>query len=124
MNYIIVDGDRDNDGITVEITRSIRVGQTLRINPSEAFLGIESGIIVITHVGTREELIDSIIPDAIRESIQTEYEVMMDNLDDKYAEDRDTKERLDIEPWVAYQYTNGERYSSPLELFIQHTMEY
>ena len=114
-----------SNAVRVTIERRIAVDQTLRINPSEAYLGIESGVIKVLAVGTMKQLkaTEDIHP-GIVECIDCEYSVMRDNLDPSYDEDVRLLDSLEIDPWVGYQYTNGDVYALPLYLFVDHTMSY
>lgn len=116
--------------ITVLVERTVTIGQTLKINPSEAWLGIESGNIKIISIGTREQLLEQGNPDVI-DSMEAEYEALKDikhyvEQGQADADDVAFRNSLDTDPWVGYQYQNraADIYALPLELFLDHTMSY
>jgi hypothetical protein len=125
MNYIIIDGDRDCNGITVEIERSVRVGSIMRINPSQAYLGIEPGVITVEAIGDMTEIRGTQDVDIV-EYMEEHYKVEVDNLDiEGYEQDREYKQKLDREPWVVYSYqSSGDTYVIPLGLFLDHISTY
>jgi hypothetical protein len=118
------------ESVDVEVTRKIKVGVTLKINPSEAWLGIESGTIKITHILSQANIESVDSPDhPIAEyvgQIVHDKEVYLDTMgqpgDSEYQSEYD---RLETDPWVVYKYSHtGEWAILPLEEFVQHSMMY
>jgi hypothetical protein len=113
--------NKPGDVVYVTTTRAIKVDQTLRINPSEAYLGIEPGVVRVTFIGTMDEIQASDLDDVAKEQAIFEQGTMMDNTDDTEELDR-----LENGIWVVYQYSNldADKCSLPLEEFVEHTMRY
>lgn len=121
--------DSSEHYVQVEVTRSIRVGRTLRINPSESYLGIEPGVIQVTHI-----LWPADIAAAKEQGVQQDIISQIDTFRDAELDNHDStehggvytyvQESMDNHPWVVYKYTNGEVAVLPLEWFIDHTMHY
>ena len=105
-------------GIEVTVTRRISIGYTLKINPSEAYLGIESGDIKPLAI---QEII--YMEEHIRPQADEFSRVHLECLEgDEYMEENI---RLNAGLWVVYQYTHsGEIETLPLEEFVAHTMPY
>ena len=105
-------------GIEVTVTRRISIGYTLKINPSEAYLGIESGDIKPVAIQPMNE-IERDIADQAEEFTR----IHLDGLEgDDHANEYN---RLHNDLWVVYQYNHGgEIEALPLEEFVQHTMSY
>lgn len=127
--------EHDSEEIVVEVTRSIREGMTLRMNPSEAFLGIESGLIKVVAILPYpnsldpEELthISGIPSEDILVHIRSFTEAMIDLRDPTDPGDnyKDEVDRLGAEPWVVYQYSKDKEWAVlPIEEFVDHTMHY
>ena len=120
---IVVGEDRDCQGITVEVQRHIRVGMTMRINPSEAMLGIDSGVIKVQHITDLAGLLE------LDEDLSRQADAFGNAHLDMLGEDRELlaeeTDRLSG-TWVVYEYMydGGQQYTLPLEEFIEHTMQY
>jgi len=103
--------------VSVEVTRTVRIGAIMKINPSEGYLGIESGNIQVTEIGAMRDI-------TLRDQAEEFARVHLDMLEgDEYMEENI---RLDSGLWVVYNYTsgNGGKETLPLEEFIAHTMHY
>lgn len=115
------------DSVTVMVERTIAVGTTVKINPSEAYLGIDSGNITIVAICTMDLLEGDAKSDA--EEFTRIHLDMYDedeDMDDDEEESVYTSERtrLHEKPWVTYEYRNGDTQVLPLEEFVDHTMMY
>lgn len=118
---IRIDGFVPN-GIAVTVTRTIEVGKTMKINPSEGYLGIESGNITVLAIEPYYTLEGDVRNQA--EEFSRVLLECFDGLDenDLYQEE---EERLRIQPWVVYQYgRNGDVCTLPLQEFVEHSMPY
>lgn len=102
--------------VSVEVTRIVRIGTIMKINPSEGYLGIESGNIQITEIGAKRDI-------TLYDQADEFSRVHLDCLEgDEYMEENI---RLDSGLWVVYNYTrSGDKETLPLEEFIAHTMHY
>ena len=109
--------------VEVTVYRRIRPGMTLRINPSEAMLGIDSGVIKIQHITDLAGLLE--IDENLSQQADNFGNIQLDMLVDDAKAMADELERLS-ETWVVYEYMYdaGEQYVLPLEEFIEHTMQY
>ena len=109
--------------VHVAVHRTIRKGMTLRINPSEAMLGIDSGVIKIQHITDLAGLLE------LDEDLSKQADAFGSAHLDMLGEDRELlaeeTDRLS-ETWVVYEYMydGGQQYTLPLEEFIEHTMQY
>jgi hypothetical protein len=105
--------------VSVEVTRTVRIGAIMKINPSEGYLGIESGNIQVIAIST--------IQDMNEEPASQAEEFTRVHLDTLEGEDEYMEEniRLNGQLWVVYKYTrSGDTETLPLEEFIAHTMHY
>lgn len=111
-----------NKSVTVEITREITVDQLYKIQPTEAYLGVECGTVRVMFIGCLSELLDY---SEEASSQADEYaRVQLDLLDKEFYAEED--KRLRTQPWVVYQYSRLPRdtYIFPLEEFVIHTTQY
>lgn len=110
----------ENNTVEVQVTRTIRVGQILKINPSEAYLGIESGNITIIDIANHDELASSELRDMATDFINVEtYTDVEDNVE------FGRRHELEGNLWVAYKYHKDDEISVlPIDEFIEHTMNY
>lgn len=113
-----VEGIR-GDMVVVEVTREIKVGKVYKIQPTEAYLGIDQGTVVVTNIDALEYLEGDTLEQA-REFCRIHLDGMTGQ--DYYDEDM----RLNNQPWVAYQYSRlpGDQYVLPLEEFVIHSTMY
>jgi hypothetical protein len=101
----------EDGSIDVTVTRHIKIGQIVRINPSEAFLGIEHGIVEVIAIKEYDEL------DHTDGNVEGVVELDEDAMN---------------EPWVLYRYKWSDYKGIdkeylvpfPLSYFINHTMHY
>lgn len=119
--------------VEVTTTRTIRVGGIYKINPSEAYLGVDSGNIkvlaILPHKPDNEtvyaEGIDT--EDVIRQ-VEEYKDIQLDTLGGPgTTEYEDELMRLDSMPFILYQYCytkDKEWCVFPLEEFVQHSMMY
>lgn len=127
----------DNTGTEVEVTttRTIRVGQLLKINPSEAYLGVDSGnvrVLAIVPSKPDNETVyaEGIDTEGIIRDIEEYKDIHLDTLGGPGSTDyEDELMRLDNQPWVVYHYPYAKQeevyiYVFPLEEFVQHSMMY
>lgn len=117
--------------VSAVITRTIKVGQTLKINPSEAFLGVESGNVEVIAIlpGILSALdvdVEGIDAEAVIRQIEEYKDVMLDPFQPGDSEYEYELTRLNEQPWILYQYTTGDKEWNvfPLEEFIDHSMIY
>lgn len=131
MLFRVVEGSKT--GLTVEITTEIRVGHHLRINPSESFLGIESGIVTVLGIVYYNDLGDGVTVPGILDGdilaiMGAERDGILDLMEGtEYYEEELRK--LNNDPWIVYQYQGNDEYGGewhvlPLEEFVGHTMHY
>ena len=107
------------ENVTVQVQRTVRVGQTLRINPSEGYLGITSGVIQVLYIGTKDDMKssdNSQVQEAVGQ-VEADYYSYLDV-------DSSNKERLDNEPWVVFSYNTQYVTGLPLDEFLDHSMQY
>jgi hypothetical protein len=117
--------------LQVEVVKSYRVGQSVRINPSMAYLGIDSGIVkVLGFIPPKPDnetvYIETEDNDDILSEIENFKEVMLQGYTTGDSDYADLLQMLDNEPWVVYRYSGNhiERHVLPAYLFVQHTMMY
>lgn len=118
----------DDGSLTVTIDKEIKVDKILRINPSEGWLGIESGLIKIRHILSQEDRQSVDRPD----HEYAEYTHQIESDIDVYLQGQEGNDyasalhALDSQPWIVYVYTHdrAEWYTLPLDLFVDHTMMY
>lgn len=112
------------ESVDVEVTRKIRVDGSYKIQPTEAYLGIECGTIRITHIAMLCDLVD--IGDDLRMQADEFARVLLDNIGEDSPEWITEDTRLCEQPWVVYQYSKlpEDRYCLPLEEFVIHTTIY
>lgn len=108
----------------VTTTRTIKVGNIFRIHPTEAFLGVDRGIV---------EVVDIHIVPALDKECLDEANAMLTGLFGNNPEDSDKEfyqqcvEELMDSPWIEYRYTHflcrnpeaeiGKSYYFPLDIF-------
>lgn len=131
MNVWTDKAEVEIESVHVQVTRKIEVGKVLKINPSEAYLGIDSGNVrVLAIVPAKPDNLESYGEGIDTEVIIRHIEEFKDiHLDSLRGEDYASElARLDDQPWVVYQYvynpTNTEWAVLPLEEFVEHTMMY
>lgn len=116
MIITIIDEYKGGIQVEVEEVMDIRPGKISRINPSEGYMGIESGVIEVQLVVDPSNVL----------AIEEEYPLIADRI--RYFSDVDSpeeRERLDTGPWIIYKYSSsGDIDVLPLQEFIQHTMIY
>lgn len=117
--------------VDVTVSRTIGVGQILRINPSEAWLGIDSGIIKITHILGNEDRQSVDSTDHPLEKYTRQIESDIDVYLDMYEGTPEYSTELskyDHTLWVVYEYqygtSNDEWGVLTIEDFIEHSMSY
>lgn len=117
--------------VNAVITRTIKVGQTLKINPSEAFLGVEPGNIEVIAIlpGILSALdvdVEGIDAEAVIRQMEEYKDVMLDLFQPGDSEYEYELTRLNEQPWILYQYTTGDKEWNvfPLEEFVDHSMIY
>jgi hypothetical protein len=131
MLFRVVEGSKT--GLTVEITTEVRVGQRLRINPSEGMMGIESGIVTVLGIVYYNDLgngvtVPGILDGDILAMMGVERDGILDLMEGtEYYEEELRK--LNNDPWIVYQYQGNNEYGGewnvlPLEEFVGHTMHY
>lgn len=122
--------DVREDSIMIVETRTIRIGQTIRINPSEAYLGIESGLIkVLGFIPPKPDNETAYIAGEDTESILSDIEYFKEIELQAVEGTEDYAGRLgdlDNQQWVVYRYNGNhiEYQVLPLDLFVGHTMYY
>lgn len=128
--FKVSDSSNSNE-LTVEVVKSYRVGQSVRINPSMAFLGIDSGIVrVLGFIPPKPDnetvYIETEDNDDILSEIENFKEISLQGFTPGDSDYQDTLQMLDNEPWVVYRYmgNNIERHVLPAYLFTEHTMMY
>lgn len=114
------DADANIMEVGVEITRSIRVGQSYKIGPTEAYLGIDSGTVRVLHIGDLSSVME--YSDEVSMMADEFAGVHLSLMDEPLRTEED--ERLRNQPWIVYQYTNKDVYVLPLEEFVIHTTMY
>jgi hypothetical protein len=121
------------DMVTVQVERTVMVGQTLRINPSEAFQGLYGGVITVIGIVDTGNLDPDVEEIALidTQDLISQIEVDKDQYLDGYEHEEYDEElaRLDSQPWVVFLYESNpyverEWYALPLYEFIEHTMHY
>lgn len=111
--------------VQVQIKRTIYVGQTLKINPSEGYLGINSGNIRVQAILPYERLTEysQEVYDYATEHATVELGCFGDT-----PEYNEEYSKMFNGLWVVYEYTydpsDTDPYAIPLEMFVQHTMMY
>lgn len=106
-----------NDKVEVVVTRTIVPGQLLKIHPSEAFLGIESGTITVDSIRKLNEL-EGGMRDMADDYIQAATDFLED---EELATERNRLQGT----WVVYTYANSqETLALPVEEFVDHTIQY
>jgi hypothetical protein len=125
----IVESHSDGS-VTVTMDVEIKVGRWLRINPSEAFMGIEPGVVKIagilhhTKLDNEEVYVDGINTEELIHMIEVHKDGVLDLMEgtEYYGEELD---KLDNGIWVVYQYQRNDGWNVlPLEEFVGHTMHY
>ena len=114
-------GVLEDNKVEVQVTRSIKVGQVLRINPSAGYLGIESTIINVIGIAKWTELDTADLRGMARNFIETDCGLYGKPGEHDYDE---RKEELEDSLWVAYIDQSMEEYVLPLYEFVAHTMSY
>ena len=119
----------------VETTRTIKVGCTYRIHPTEAWLGIDRGFIKVLAIDPLTNppgVLKSYIE--LNEEGKAEYASILSGFDEGDEDYKSLKEELDTKPWVTYEYTSflcknpnvelGETYMLPLFVFQDVITQY
>lgn len=99
--------------ISLSVHRVVAEGKLYHIVPSQGYCGILSGLIEVTAIGAKEDFInDKYIHTDIETFLEVDY-----SPEDYIAEGYN---------WVVYKYRDDEHntYVLPIELFVQHTVEY
>ena len=124
MKVDITKIDLDEGVIQVQVTRSVRVGGMYKIQPTEAYLGIEPGTVHVLEICKLEDM------DTSREYYEngkTFMEVEADNLDSSmFKEDMEYLDAMTNGLWVAYKYSTYDlgEWALPIEQFVTHTTHY
>lgn len=125
----VVDGD--SRSVVVEITTEIREGHWYRINPSEAYMGIESGVVEVTAIlsgikelDSKEVYVEGVNTEDLIHMIEVHKEGVLDLMEGTEYYDEELN-KLDNGLWIVYKYQrDGEWNVLPLEEFVGHTMHY
>ena len=107
--------------VFVQINRAIRVGQLCKIQPTEAFLGIECGTVRVMFIGSPADIYD------YDDNMSKEIDAFSESMLDLCPEDNmELTTRFIDEPWVVYQYSrlHQDRTVLPLQEFVEHTTNY
>ena len=118
--------------VEVTTTRTIRQNGIYKINPSEAYLGVDSGNVKVLAIvpsmpDSETEYAEGIDTMGIIRDIEEYKNIQLDTLGSlEYEEEL---ERLNSQPWVVYHYPYTDQdetyiYVFPLEEFVQHSMMY
>lgn len=118
--YVEYNKDMAIKEVEVTIVRKIGTGRLYKIQPTEAYLGIEAGTVRVTHIVPLVELIN--ISEDLSSQADEFCRVHFDNLEYDSTEHA----RLTEQPWVVYQYSKltTDRYVMPLDEFVEHTTHY
>lgn len=112
-------------GLEVQTTRVLRIGMHLKINPSEGYLGIESGNIKIDNIIDGADVPKLDRGTDVYKDIQEFADVYLSLFSEgDYDDYNDAHTRLFTQPWIVYSYSNSDTYVLPLEEFLEHTMIY
>lgn len=123
----------NSTSVEVTITRVIKIGGIYKINPSEAYLGVDSGNVKVVGIVPFEldkshQYVSHIHTENIIRDIDEYARVQLDTLGGPgNAEYEGELERLSSQPWIVYEYVypSGEYYCVfPLEEFVEHSMMY
>lgn len=102
--------------VVVEVARTVKVGQHLRIHSSYGYAGIDEGTIEVIAIGGVHELDDE-YADTAREFARNELSLLEDTVE--YEEH---KQNMDTATWIVYKYpSTGEWNLLDLWNFINHT---
>lgn len=113
--------------ITVEVQRTVKVGMYLNMAPSEGYMGIDLGKVIVNHIGYLEDLYaDPEVPSDVADIIGAHIEGEVDSLPDDVGEDEHRKIYDDLHNgvWVVYKYMTHdttEVSALPLDMFLSHT---
>lgn len=106
--------------VTVEVPRTLRVGQSVRINSSYAYAGIDDGVVKILGLGYKEDLYaDKSLDENIVGGIEGHIDAEVGNDD---GERPSLQAVLEGSIWVVYQYSPKDDYPYvlPLDTFVEH----
>lgn len=98
----------------VEVSRTIKVGKKYYMAPSMGYAGVECGLVEVSSMGTIEDYKSN---DEVSMMINTFLEV------DYSPEEYEQEDSI----WVEYKYytdDTNEAYVFPLQLFVDHSIEY
>src|SRR5690606_2940041 len=97
--------------LEIQVSRSVKVGRTVRINPSMAYLGIESGLVeVVAIVPGRPDKDAVYTADIHTENIIRDMEEFK-RVEAHGLYDEDwvgEMNRLEDQPWIVYWYNNSD----------------
>lgn len=130
MDYEKLDGNT----IVVPMTRKIELGRTVRMVPSDGYLGVDFGVAKIIGMCDANDLEKWNIldghdsaADAIRASVDGFMDAELSLWDLGTTDYSERLEQLQNQPWIAYEYTRGsddDVWVFPLELFLSHSLSY
>lgn len=118
---MIHDAEGNTTRVYIQVNRIIDVGQLYKIQPTEAYLGIEQGTVSVLFIGDLAELLE--YDENLSKQADEFARVSLDLLEGTSEWSVD-EERFHTQPWVAYSYRNNECSVLPLYEFIEHTTHY
>lgn len=96
----------------VEVTVAVGVGNRYNIHDSYAFAGIEEGTVEVTDIIKYGDV--NTTSEEVASLVDTQVGIWVDN-------EMLTQEQADATPWVVYKDNNGEHYTLPINVFVDHT---